>query len=278
MMVSVYVTTKDRPQLLSRALKSVVEQTYSRLDIIVVDDGSNEFNHQKNHEIVNSFDKEIRYIYNPESKGACYSRNKAILISKGEFITGLDDDDMFATNRIELFVDAWDDSFSFICANFVNVYSDIRKNHFTKGGVFELHDLLKNNEASNQIFTKVERLRAIGGFNVDVKKLQDWDTWLRLCNKYGGFKRLHESTYIMHHDHNHSRVSNNQSYKLALEQLVLRNKDIYDENSLLYISLLIMVENEKLDVELCKNCLLSGVSPLFISKQLVKLLLKKEIK
>lgn len=275
MIVSVYVTTKDRPELLSRALKSVVEQTYSELDIIVVDDGSNELNHKKNYEIVNSFDKEIRYIYTHQSKGACYSRNKAILISKGEFITGLDDDDMFATNRIESFVDAWDDSFAFICSNFVNVYFNIRKNHYRKGGCFELHDLLKNNEASNQIFTKVERLKAIGGFNVDVKKLQDWDTWLRLCYKYGGFKRLDESTYMMHHDHNYSRVSNNQSYKLSLEQLVLRNKDIYDENSVLYINLLIMVQNGKLDVELCKNSLLSGVSPLFIFKQLAKLLLKK---
>ncbi|MFQ2069117.1 glycosyltransferase [Aeromonas veronii] len=278
MIVTVYVTTKDRPVLLSRALKSVVEQTYSELDIIVVDDGSNELNHKRNYEIVNSFDKEIRYIYNAQSKGACYSRNKAILMSKGEFITGLDDDDMFTTNRIESFVDAWDDSFAFICANFVNVYSNIRKNHYRKGGVFGLHDLLKNNEASNQIFTKVERLKAIGGFNVDVKKLQDWDTWLRLCYKYGGFKRLDESTYIMHHDHNHSRVSNNQSYKLSLEQLVLRNKDIYDKNSALCINLLIMVQNGKLDIELCKNSLLSGISPLFILKQLVKLLLKKEVK
>ncbi|EGR1973265.1 glycosyltransferase [Vibrio parahaemolyticus] len=275
MIVSVYVTTKDRPELLSRALKSVIEQTYSELDIIVVDDGSSELNHKKNHEIVNSLDKKIRYIYTPESKGACYSRNKAIQISKGDFITGLDDDDMFTTNRIESFVDAWDDSFAFICANFVNVYPNIRKYHYKKGGDFKLRDLLKNNEASNQIFTKVERLRAIGGFNVDVKKLQDWDTWLRLCYKYGGFRRLDESTYIMHHDHNHSRVSNNQSYKLALEQLVHRNKDIYDENSVLYIKLLIMVQNGKLDVELCKKSLLSDVSTLFIFKQLTKLLLKK---
>lgn len=175
----------------------------------------------------------IHYVRNEKPLGACSARNLAIFSARGEFITGLDDDDEFAPDRLEKFLNAWDDKYSFICSNFNNSYEDgaSSKHYSDKKTEFTFHDLLINNEASNQIFTRTKHLQSIDGFRVGVRRLQDWDTWIRLSHKHGSFLRIKEPLYVMHHDHkeNESRVSRSYELDSALEALIDRNKDIYEE-------------------------------------------------
>ncbi|WP_368739229.1 hypothetical protein, partial [Enterococcus faecalis] len=85
---------------------------------------------------------------------------------------------------LSFFLKNWDDRYSFLCCNFKNkyltgkevYYYKIKKEHC----IFNYKDMLFENEASNQIFTLTERLQQIHGFDKTVKRLQDWDTWLRL--------------------------------------------------------------------------------------------------
>lgn len=93
MLVTIYIPTKNRLDLLKRAIKSVRDQTYSNIELIVVDDGSKDGTREyleKEHEA-----GLLRAIFHQESLGACVARNAAIELSQGEFITGLDDDDYF---------------------------------------------------------------------------------------------------------------------------------------------------------------------------------------
>lgn len=99
--VSVIIPTKNRPQLLKRALKSVINQTYKNLEIIVVDDGSNCKN--ENLKAIAELDSQadIRYHYNSISKGGGASRNLGVKLSCGEFFCFLDDDDEYFKNKIQ---------------------------------------------------------------------------------------------------------------------------------------------------------------------------------
>jgi glycosyltransferase involved in cell wall biosynthesis len=94
-LVSVVIPTKDRSDKLPIAVESVLQQTYSNLEIIVVDDGSTvpvslEFT-----------DPRIKIIHLDKPKGVAAARNIALREAQGEFMCLLDDDDYYYPNKIE---------------------------------------------------------------------------------------------------------------------------------------------------------------------------------
>jgi hypothetical protein len=137
-----------------------------------------------------------------------------------------------------------------LCCNFKDRYIDNNdlihyKCNSKDFVVLSYKDLLFDNTASNQIFTLTTRLQEIGGFDKRVKRLQDWDTWLRLSFKFGGFIRFNKATYIMHHDHlsGELRVSQNEKITKSLLDLVLRNKKIYSDDDFLFMNFIIDQKN-----------------------------------
>jgi glycosyltransferase involved in cell wall biosynthesis len=230
-LISVYITTKNRCDMLKRAVDSVLNQSYKNLEIIISDDGSTDQTEKYCNDLIKVSEK-VKYIRSDNSKGACIARNKAISIASGEYITGLDDDDEFTVDRLSEFVSNWNPKYSFICANFFDSNNGKLSRYYwgLRDREFNLSDILLSNAASNQVFTLTERLKAIGGFSEDVKKFQDWDTWIRLCSKYGAFLRLSLPTYILHHDHENpkQRVSNSITFAEALAGIYQRNMGMYD--------------------------------------------------
>ena len=95
-LVSVVITTYNRPALLLQAIQSVRNQTYGSIEIIVVDDGSSVDIGQA----VLAHDRDIVVIRNTETRGANYSRNAGIARAKGEIIAFLDDDDEWLPNKL----------------------------------------------------------------------------------------------------------------------------------------------------------------------------------
>ena len=102
--VSVIITTYKRPlQIVSRAISSVLNQTYTQLELIVVDDSPSSFEGRDAIEqyIKNLPDKRIRIIQHDNNRGACAARNTGIQDSKGNYIAFLDDDDFWHPDKIE---------------------------------------------------------------------------------------------------------------------------------------------------------------------------------
>lgn len=186
-LVSIYITTKNRPDLLARSVRSVITQSFSDIELIVVDDGST----CDNESVINGLRQQtnvpIRYIRNEQSKGACYSRNMALSIAQGKYITGLDDDDEFVTDRIEQFVKHYDPAYSFIAAN-DNLIRKSGKTTYTNRPAYITKDTLldaSENLIGNQVFTEKTKLEAIGGFDTTFPAFQDFDTFYRLTRQYG---------------------------------------------------------------------------------------------
>lgn len=91
-LVSVYIPTYNRLNLLKRAVNSVLAQDYLNIELLIVDDGSKDgtADYLKR---LSLLDERVKFLLNEKNYGACICRNKAIDISSGELITGLDDDD-----------------------------------------------------------------------------------------------------------------------------------------------------------------------------------------
>ncbi|GAA5142146.1 glycosyltransferase [Thalassotalea piscium] len=213
-LVSVYISTHNRSQLLLRALNSVFNQSYKNIEIIVGDDGStdNTFNEIKPYIDSNR----IRYVKNKTPKGACSVRNLAINIAEGEYITGLDDDDEFLPTRIEELVTHFTGSgYSCVTASICErtPAGDISRN-FDAGEV-SLDNLLHYDVLGNQVLTRTSYLKAIGGFDETMPAFQDYDTWVRLVDKFGNGFKLKNCSYILYSNHGGERISENNTKRIA---------------------------------------------------------------
>ena len=100
-LVSVIVRTKDRPSLLANALKSIAQQTYANLEIIVVNDGG-----QDVRAVVNALagDIPVVYIHHEKSKGRSAAANSGLKAAHGAYFNFLDDDDVFYPGHVETLV------------------------------------------------------------------------------------------------------------------------------------------------------------------------------
>ena len=97
---SIILPTYNRAGFLNRSIKSVLSQTFSDFELIVIDDASTD----NTKEIVEGFqDKRIRYIRNEINLERSTSRNKGIDLAKGEYICFLDSDDAFRKEHLQAF-------------------------------------------------------------------------------------------------------------------------------------------------------------------------------
>jgi glycosyltransferase involved in cell wall biosynthesis len=96
-LVSVIIPTYKRAHILPRAIRSVLNQTYSNLELIIVDDGSKD---NTSEAVSGIIDNRIRYIEFSENKGLSLARNTGLRAAHGEFIAFLDDDDEWMPNKL----------------------------------------------------------------------------------------------------------------------------------------------------------------------------------
>lgn len=103
-LVSVIITTYKRSDFLQKCIQSVIDQSYPRTEILVVDDNGKDSEYcQYVKSICESFGSEkIIYLPMDTNSGACKARNYGFKHSKGQYVDFLDDDDYFEPDKIEL--------------------------------------------------------------------------------------------------------------------------------------------------------------------------------
>ncbi|MGM0753096.1 MAG: glycosyltransferase family 2 protein [Bacillota bacterium] len=103
--VSIIVATYRRKEALEKALQSLIIQTYSNFEIIVVDDNADAEWNTKVKKIVNkmkdSDNVEIIYVQNKNNIGSAETRNIGIKLATGEYVTFLDDDDIYLPEKVK---------------------------------------------------------------------------------------------------------------------------------------------------------------------------------
>jgi glycosyltransferase involved in cell wall biosynthesis len=225
-LVSIYIATQNRPQLLARALSSCVAQTYPKLEIIVVDDGSSPELAEQNQQLLSEY-PQIKYLYLPKASGAPVARNTAINIARGEFVTGLDDDDEFKPQRISELVQHWYSrtDCAFLCTGYTVITGQHRLfNYARRARAINYQHLLYANVVGNQLFTLTSTLRAIEGFDITLPSCQDYDTWLRLAAAFGKGYRIKSCSYIVHQEHQAERISASDRREQGYLQLLEKHR------------------------------------------------------
>jgi glycosyltransferase involved in cell wall biosynthesis len=217
-MVSAIVVTNNRAKLLAKCLRSIIEQTYKDIEIIVVDDGSTD----NSKDIVHSFnDNRIVYVNDGKKGNVSMLRNIGIRISKGEYIAFCDDDDMWMKNKLERIL-AYMKTEKIVCtnANVVDTNDRVladRISNFDCDTYVDLYQLLRDNRIQTScVLVNKDTLFEIGLFDEDNgNRSEDWCVWIKIAEKYK-IKYVNEAlTSYRVHDNNLSMKSFSDEEELA---------------------------------------------------------------
>lgn len=176
-LVSVIIPTYKREvSFLSRAVTSVLNQTYPEIEIIVIDDSPGDYEYRNNVKnfMMSIASKRVHYKQNETNIGGSLARNRGIELATGDFITFLDDDDEYLPEKIERQLKFMlDGSYDMTLTKMV-VYNE-------KGTVVDVRDhsavacwdnesllhyhLTKQITGTPTFMYKAARLREIGGFD-----------------------------------------------------------------------------------------------------------------
>lgn len=100
-MITIITPNYNCERFIDQTIKSVLAQTYSDWEMIIIDDCSTDNSYQIALEYA-SKDSRIKVIRNEVNSGAAVSRNNALDIAKGEYIAFLDSDDLWESDKLEM--------------------------------------------------------------------------------------------------------------------------------------------------------------------------------
>ena len=251
-LVSAIVCTYNRPvDTVLRAVKSIKNQTYQNIEIIVVNDcpGNIDLVAKLESEL-KALDDKIRYYVNEENKGISANRNVGLSYAKGKYIAYLDDDDEWAPNKIEMQVSEMSGNVALVYGNFIikdgeKSFVSYRGRHF--GNL--LKEILKENFVGGTSFPLIntEYLKSIGGFDENATSGEEYDVWIRLISRY---EIRYVNSPLGFYSMSSDSVFKNDNSKYTMWRLYFLKKyrDLLVRYPLIYMSAL------KSDMRLGENC------------------------
>lgn len=196
-LVSVIITTYNRPTYLLRAINSVDKQTYKNIEIIIVDDNnSNSDARCETQKVINEYRglTKLIYIKHDKNKNGATARNTGIKNSSGDYIAFLDDDDYFYPDKVEKQVKILknlDEQYGGIISNF-EIFRNGKKINYpyvVNSGNYLVETLsctFQMGSGSN-LFVRRNVLKELGGFDETFERHQDYEFLVRFFLKYDLF-------------------------------------------------------------------------------------------
>jgi len=184
--VSVVMATYRRQDVLPCAIRSVIDQTMTDWELLVVDDEPSEATEG----VIASFeDPRIRYLAHDRNRGLCAARNTGIRNATADYIAFLDDDDVFLARKLELQCQVLDRS-----ADSVGVVSCFERIHRSGGNTVvrgirlegNVHRALLRNDLIRMQPLMVRRVcfERVGFFDERLRMHDDYDMTLRLSRSF----------------------------------------------------------------------------------------------
>ena len=205
--ISVIIPTYNRAYLIPRAIRSILNQTYSNFEVIIVDDASKD-----NTEIaVKEFqDHRIRYIRHSKNLGGSAARNTGIHEANGEYIAFLDDDDEYLPNKFSVMSQPLAESsgkvgLAYSRVRLVDYFYDVLFPYNGKNGNLFI-DMLATPQF--HISSTLIKKTHIVLFNESLARYQDVDFHLRILEKHEVLF-INAITALWHWGHEQERITTN---------------------------------------------------------------------
>lgn len=213
-LVSVIIPTRNRAALLRRAVRSVLEQSYSDFECFVVDDASED----ETRDVVETFrDSRVSYLRRTTCGGASAARNDGIRRARGDYIAFLDDDDEWQPTKLELQVSLLrslprDFGLVYTWMDYFNPDGEIVRMHrpVLRGYVFGSVLDRQRIGGCPTLLVRREIIDRVGGFDESLPRGNDGDFIRRICLHYK-VDVIPEVLVKVHVDHGYGRITSSGS-------------------------------------------------------------------
>lgn len=185
-LVSVILPTFNRGRIISKAIESIVNQTYSNWELFIVDDGSTD----NTADVVKCYthDSRIKYISYPDRKGANHARNIGLKKASGDYLAFSDSDGYWLPNYLEERLKALKEhAVELVWGRFLGhmdgkEYIEPSLNaSLLNSPFFLVNELYKRNHIGTHALVITRKCYEItGGFDESLRRFQDWDLVLKL--------------------------------------------------------------------------------------------------
>lgn len=208
-LVSVIIPTYNRAKVTFRAINSVLVQTYSNLEIILVDDHSDDWDELSSHlDKIN--DARLHSVRHEKNLGGSAARNTGIKNAKGDFVAFLDSDDEWLPSKIKSQLDLlkYDSTKAILCYTQSTVFTQ-NKHGEVKQSIMPKSCLRTDEKVGDYLFSGSGWLPTPSmllpswlakevQFNSNLKRHQDYDFLLRLESRGCTFCMVREPMVIVH--------------------------------------------------------------------------------
>lgn len=205
MLVSVIVPVYNSEKYIAEALDSILASDYADIEVICVDDGSQD----KSLEILQKYalgDSRVR-VYSQQNSGACVARNYAISLAKGEFILPVDSDNKITSTFISRAMAVMlSDAEVKVVAPRAMYFGD--KSGEWKLPPFSLNLLARKNIVDTCALFRKSDWERVGGYCAEIKTREDWVFWIAILKDGGKVVRLPEIEFFYRVRATSKRASN----------------------------------------------------------------------
>jgi len=282
--ISVIIPAFNAELYIEKTLQSILRQTVSVSEIIIIDDGSTDHTREVVHRIQKEHLKIV--LHTQKNAGASTARNKGIYEATGDWILFLDADDECSENLVETYLAKINENIEDLSALYTAYYQIDENSQVISSqlsgkrlsAVEGFCDILIRNpiiSPSGALVNK-KRLYELNGFNTQIKYVEDVDLWVRLLNKNYSIEYIDRPlSFIRRHSNNTTssmRTSHNAE-KLILdqygldyikEQLYKRDYKI-EKNGLDFALFLIRYKEWRQCEELLENTQVLEDSPYYVT-------------
>ena len=202
-------------------MASALQQTHTPIEVIVVDDGSNEVT--KN--VLKTLEPKITKLITQENKGQSAARNVGISEAKGDYLLMLDSDDYFEPTFCEKAFEKFQNNPT---TKLVTCYANLISENETvsiyrpKGG--DIHNFMFLNNALGTSMFRKEDWKSCGGYDESMREgFEDWEFFIRLLKKGGNTEVLEEPLYTYRKRRDSTTARANRVRTKILKYLLYNN-------------------------------------------------------
>lgn len=261
-LISVIMPTYNRKNIIQKAITSVLNQSYTNFELIIIDDGSDD----ETYNLLKSLkDERICILHHEKNKGCSYSRNIGLKNAKGDIIMYLDSDNEWDSKYIETMVGAFielPNADALYSGQYLYKTFD-SKPYAVRFGTYNKPLLHNHNYIDLNCFChKSHILNEINGFDENLDRLIDWEFILKISNIF----KIYSIPVILSKYYNHdsaNRITNKpfdyfETSKKILDKNKMPLKKYYPLSK--KISVIIPSYESLNEIKTCINSILSHES------------------
>lgn len=240
-LISIIIPCYNQNRYITESIDSVVAQSYTKWECIIVDDGSTDETAQKIEKYLT--DNRIRYIYQ-DNRGVSAARNAGIENATGDYLLFLDGDDLLTPQALEkLLVPFTQNSNTLVSFSDCETFGT-ENNKSSLANTFSLQDLLRRNKIFITCLIRRDDIGTDVRFEEEISsKDEDWEFWIQLFSKFSN-KSPYKISYIAfkyrkHKISNMLKLKNNRNIRIeGFEFVYNKHKALYHKYFPDYITLL----------------------------------------